>query len=91
MAARAHEDLSKDLPHTDTVTDSPSFYIEWLEDLAIASPKKYKYVSHEASALMSTVATIHSSSEGTDALVLPNSKLLEKMCTPPMLENNLVT
>lgn len=59
----------KDLPHTFPEHQvghsdrSPRFFMQWLDDLAIPGPRNHKHVSHEASALVSTVAVVHSSSE----------------------------
>lgn len=72
------------------MTDPSSFYMEPLDDLAIPSQKKHKHVSPKllycCPLLLCTVAQ-----KGKTAQELPESKLLEKMCRPPMLENNLVT
>lgn len=38
--------------------------MQWLDDLAIPGPRNHKHVSHGA--LVSTVAVVHSSSEGKD-------------------------
>lgn len=68
LVLRKRKDLSHTFPeqqvgHSDR---SPRFVMQWLDDLAIPGPRNHKHVSHEASALMFTIAVVHSSSEGKE-------------------------